>query len=174
MKKDIEIVSEERKCGDLQNMNVVVGSFARKILGKKAFIEADIIHNWSDIVGEEIAQLSKPLRVDFKKDERRNGVLHIEAASGALALELQQKSKIIMDKVNVFFGYEAVSRLKIMQNLQIMKEEKKSLYTDNSEKKLVTEEEENYIRQQLKGINNSELSSVLEQIGQFLVANNKK
>ncbi|MBR4106895.1 MAG: DUF721 domain-containing protein [Alphaproteobacteria bacterium] len=174
MKKDNEIVSKERKCGDLQNMNMVVGSFARKILGKKAFIEADIIHNWHDIVGEEIAQLSRPIKVDFKKDERRNGVLHIEAASGALALELQQKSKIIMDKVNVFFGYEAVSRLKIMQNLQIMKDEKKSLSTDNSEKKLVTAKEENYIRQQLKGINNSELSSALEQIGRFLVVNNKE
>ena len=79
-----------------------------------------------------------------------------------------------MDKVNVFFGYEAVSRLKIMQNLQIMKDEKKSLSTDNSEKKLVTAKEENYIRQQLKGINNSELSSALEQIGRFLVVNNKE
>ncbi len=172
MKNEKEIVSSERRCGDLCSMDAVVGVFARKILGRKAFVEADVIANWGEIVGEELAKLTKPIRIDFKKDERKGGVLYIEAASGALALELQQKSKIVLSKVNVFFGYEAVERLKIMQNLQIAKE--LSLSSDNSEKKLVSEEEENYIRQQLKGINNQELRATLEKLGRAIVANNKK
>lgn len=172
MKKEKEIISLERKCGDLQNMDAVVGSFARKILGKKAFIEADVIGNWENIVGKELAGLTVPKKIEFKKDERRGGVLHIEAASGALALELQQKTKIILSKVNVFFGYEAVERLKIMQNLQVIKNT--PLTSDNSEKKLVSAEEENYIRQQLEGINNSELRATLEKLGRAVIANNKK
>ncbi len=172
MKNEKEIVSLERKCGDLRNMDAVVGAFARKILGKKAFIEADVIANWSDIVGEELAKLTKPIKIEFKKDERKGGVLHIEAASGAMALELQQKSKIVLSKVNVYFGYEAVDRLRIMQNLQIVKNI--SLSSDNSEKKLVSEEEENYIRQQLEGINNPELCVALDKLGRAIVINNKK
>jgi hypoxanthine phosphoribosyltransferase len=54
-------------------------------------------------------------------------------------LELQTKSKFLIDKVNVFFGYQAVAQLKIVQN---------SKQTDNiaqdvikPQKILVTEEE---------------------------------
>lgn len=174
MEKAQDIVSDDRKCGDLQSMDVVVGSFARKILGKKAFIEADIIHNWADIVGKELAELTKPIKIEFKKESRKQGVLHIEAASGALALELQQNSKMVIAKVNVFFGYEAVERIKIVQNLRIMKDKKISLYSDNSEKKLVSKNEENYIRQQVKGINNSELSATLEKLGRSIIIDGEK
>lgn len=169
---ETDIISKTRKCGDLQDMSVVVGSFARKILGKKAFAEADIIRNWEYIVGEELAKLTVPLRIDFKKDDRKDGVLHIEVAGGALALELQQQSKMIKDKVNVFFGYEAINRIKIVQNLQLVKN-KSFLPSDNLEKKLVTKDEENYIKQQLEGISNQELSTRLEEIGRSLVISNK-
>jgi len=167
-----EIITNERKCGDLQSADVVIGSFARKILGKKAFVEADIIRHWNDIVGEEWANLTKPIKVDFKKDERKNGVLLVEAASGAVALELDVKSKIILSKVNTYFGYEAVSRIKLVQNLQIAKNIIKD--TDNSEKKLVTAKEENYIEQQTKGISSPDLRATLNGLGKAILVNNRK
>lgn len=170
MEKDKDFVSLDRRCGDLQGAGVVVGGFARKLLGKKAFIEADVIANWANIVGDELAELTRPIKIEFKKDERRNGVLHIEAASGALALELQQRSTMVLNKVNVFFGYDAVARLKIIQNLQLIKDV--AFVSDNSEKKLVSIEEENYIKQQSAGVKNPELRSALEQLGLALISKN--
>lgn len=167
-----EIVSEERRTGDLQEMSKLLGPLARKMLGKKAFAEADVICNWTQIAGEELAAFSNPLRIDFKKGERTGGILQIEAAGGAFALELQLKSRLLVDKVNTFFGYEAVKGIKIIQNPAAAAKVKQSI--DNSEKKLVTKEEENYIRSLSGGVNSSELSQALQKLGCAVIANSKK
>lgn len=171
-KEQKEIVSSDRKCGDLRDADFVVGGFARKILGKKAFIEADVVSNWAEIAGENLAEFTKPVRIDFKRDERKGGVLHIEAANGASALEAELKSKMIIAKVNTYFGYEAIDRIKIMQNLKIMK--KMVLGSDNFEKKLVSIEQENYIKEQTGKITTSELRDAVEKLGYSILGNIKK
>lgn len=172
MKVKKMIVSEEKRTGDLQNMSNVVGGFARKILGKKAFAEADVICNWQNIAGKDLACFSKPVRIDFKKGERVEGTLFIEVASGAFALEIQSKTKILVDKVNSFFGYAAVNSIKIIQNPAVFFEENANI--KNVEKKLVTIEEENYITDLSKDVKNPELESALQSLGRAVLINNKK
>ncbi len=172
MKQKKEIISDERKTGDLQNICNVLGPITRKMLGKKAFAEADVICNWRDIVGNDMADYSKPVRIDFKKGERSNGVLIVEVAGGAFALEIQSKSKLLIDKVNSFFGYQAVEKIKILQNHSVMK--KRSDYIPSEEKKLVTQEEENYINSLSGGVKTPGLEQALQKLGQAIVINNKK
>ena len=92
--------------------------------------------------------------------------------SEELSLELQLKSKFLIDKVNTYFGYEAVNTLRIVQN------PKCNISCDqlinNNEKVLVTEEEENYIREVSSEIQNSELEHALQRLGCAVIANNKK
>lgn len=172
MKNKKEIVSLERRTGDLQNMSNFLAPFTKKMLGKKAFAEADVICNWKEIVGEETAAYSTPVRIDFRKGERTNGVLVIETCGGAFALELQLKTKIMLDKVNTFFGYQAVEKIKILQNPQKIIDKKQDIQRD--EKKLVTNEEENYIKELSEGLNSSDLSLILERLGKAVLINNKK
>ncbi len=167
-----EIVSVERRTKDLQSIEHLLQPFARKILGKKAFVEADILLNWKEIVGEEIAAFCQPLKIDFKKGERTEGILRVAAASGAFALELQLKSRFLLNKVNTFFGYEAVKELKIVQNPAVVKNSKQTIH--NLEKKLVTEEEETYIRKLSEGLKNPELERILQKLGRAIAADNKK
>ena len=167
-----DIISNERRTGDLQGLNRLLGSLTRKMLGKKAFAEADVLCHWQEIVGEELAAFSQPVKIDFKKGERTQGTLHIETASGAFALELQLKSKILIEKVNVFFGYEAVKALKIIQNPASFSFSKQGVH--KPEKKLVTHEEETYINNLSTGLQHSELSEALQKLGCAVVANNKK
>ena len=96
MKEKKEIVTSERKTGDFQNISGVLAPLARKMIGKKAFAEADVICNWKDIAGEDTANYSTPLRIDFKKGERCGGTLFVETYGGAFALELQAKSKLLI------------------------------------------------------------------------------
>lgn len=172
MKEKKDIFTDERKTGDLQNISGVLMPFVKKLIGKKAFAEADVICNWSNIAGKDVASYSKPLKIDFKKDERTGGTLYVETYGGAFALELQTKSKFLIDKVNVFFGYQAVAQLKIVQN---------SKQTDNiaqdvikPQKVLVTDEEENYIEQASSGLNSNGLSDVLQRLGRAIFNDNKK
>ena len=144
----------------------------RKMLGKKAFAEADVICNWRDIVGDDMADYSKPLRIEFKKTERNNGILVIEVAGGAFALEIQLRSKLLIDKVNTFFGYQAVEKIKILQNPNVL--QKRDNDIPSKEKKLVTQEEENYIKLLSGGVKSSGLEQALQRLGQAIVINNKK
>lgn len=173
MTKEVKgIVRKERICGDLKEMGQIAESLAGRILGKKAFIKADVICHWAEIVGEEWANLAKPLDIEFRKEERKKGVLSVEVASGAIALELELKSKLILAKVNTYFGYEAVERIKIIQNLEMIKNINQS--SDNLEKMLVSKEEENYIMQQADAIVNQSLGLALQNLGKAIFKHNKK
>ena len=171
MKEKKDIISDERRTNDLSDMRSVLDPFARKMLGKKAFAEADVICHWKDIAGEETARFSKPLKIDFKKDERTKGTLWIEISGGAFALEIQSKSKMLINKVNTFFGYEAVSAIKMIQNPAVIEQENSSY---NFEKTLVSQQEEIYINSLSKGLQNTELEKALQKLGQSIVINNKK
>lgn len=153
-------------------MSKILSPLTRKMLGKKAFAEADVICNWGEIAGEELASFSQPLKIEFKKGERTGGILWIEVVGGAFALEVSLKSKILIDKVNTFFGYDAVKSLKIMQNPAMTLKLKQDIH--NPEKKLVTKEEETYIKALSEGVQNPELSEALKRLGCAVAANNKK
>lgn len=54
-----------------------------------------------------------PAQVRFPNKERRDGTL-VLAAPGAARLELQHHTPAIINKVNAFFGYGAVSRIQLV------------------------------------------------------------
>ncbi len=172
MQEKKEIISEERRTKDLQSIERLLQPFARKMLGKKAFAEADVLLNWKDIAGEEMASFCQPVQIDFKKGERTGGVLRVEAAGGAFALEVQLRSRFLINKVNTFFGYEAVKEIKIIQNPAVAKNLIQPIY--NSEKKLVTDEEETYIKSLSEGIKHPELEKILQKLGRSIAADNKR
>jgi hypothetical protein len=86
----------------------------RRTLGRHGLAEGGLIADWSSIVGAMIAERSLPLRLSFTGGERREGTLHVRV-SGALALELQHLEPQILERINGFFGYRAVGRLRIHQ-----------------------------------------------------------
>lgn len=167
-----EIISAQRRTGDLQNMGKILSPLTRRMLGKRAFAEADVICNWAEIAGAELASFSVPAKIDFKKGERTNGVLWIEVAGGAFALEVSLKSKMLIEKVNTFFGYDAVKSLKIVQNPAVGVKMKQDIH--NPEKILVTKEEETYIESLSGDMQNPELGEALLRLGCAVMANNKK
>jgi hypothetical protein len=86
----------------------------RRTLGRHGLAEGGLIADWTAIVGAMIAERSLPLRLSFAGGERREGTLHVRV-SGALALELQHLEPQILERINGYFGYRAVGRLKIHQ-----------------------------------------------------------
>ncbi|MGE0120784.1 MAG: DUF721 domain-containing protein [Dongiaceae bacterium] len=86
----------------------------RKTLGRHGLAEGGLITDWAAIVGPMIAERSLPLRLSFAGGERNDGTLHVRVA-GALALELQHLAPQIIERINGYFGYRAVARLRIHQ-----------------------------------------------------------
>lgn len=80
---------------------------------RQGFAEPALIQGWAEIVGPDLAAESTPIRLVAGKDGT-GGTLHIRV-SGPLALELQHLQPQVLERVNGYFGYRAVSRLALRQ-----------------------------------------------------------
>jgi hypothetical protein len=88
------------------------------VLKQQGFASAEILARWKDIAGSEIAAVSEPLKINWprpigdKEPEPATLVLRVE---GPAALEIQHMSAVILERVNRFFGWQAIGRIALRQ-----------------------------------------------------------
>lgn len=172
MKKEKNIISNERRADGLSPFFVDISNLGAKLLGKQGLMEMKLLTSWKNIVGDELSQYSMPERISFKKDMRTDGTLHLFVLSGAFAIEIGHKSPIILEKINTFFGYNAISQIKITQNESAFFDINDTKFEDNKDKKLVSSEQQNYIKQITEDIKNPELKKRLISLGINIFKNN--
>ncbi|MGE3304185.1 MAG: DUF721 domain-containing protein [Hyphomonadaceae bacterium] len=100
--------------GGVRHLAALLPRLTRTALGKRGFAEGGIVADWPAIVGPELAAMSLPERLSFPQGARGDGTLQVRAA-GAMALELQHLEPVLIERINGYFGYRAVARLKIRQ-----------------------------------------------------------
>ena len=84
----------------------------KKIIKKKGHIFSETLNNWKYIVGNEIFKICYP---KLFKNSNKFGVstLHVMVKRGH-EIDLEYSKKEIMDKMNSFFGYTVVEKLKFI------------------------------------------------------------
>lgn len=107
-----------RKPGDRigysRSVAELVPAAGRKAFRRFGFVETSIVARWGEIVGPAYAAHSTPESLRFPYGKRSGGTLRL-SVSGAHALMLQHVEPQIIERVNRFFGYDAVSRIAIQQ-----------------------------------------------------------
>lgn len=106
-----------------------VGAFVPKVTAavfeKYGFHSAEIMSSWETIVGADIARLTRPETikwprgarspVDAEDGGRSAGATLVVASDPAFALEVSYRHAEIMDRINRYFGYRAVTQIKVHQ-----------------------------------------------------------
>ncbi len=87
----------------------------RAIFGKRGFADGAILKDWPTIAGEHLARHSLPEKVFNPKGARTGGILHLRIDKGSMATELQHLEPLLIERINGYFGFRAVDRLKITQ-----------------------------------------------------------
>ena len=84
----------------------------KKVINKKGHIYSETLNNWKYIVGENLFKICYP---KIFKNSNRFGVstLLIMVKRGH-EVDLEYSKKKIMDKMNSFFGYAVVEKLKFI------------------------------------------------------------
>ena len=84
----------------------------KKIIKKKGHIFSETLNNWKYIVGDDLFKICYPKSF---KNSNKFGVstLQIMVKRGH-EIDLEYSKKIIMDKMNSFFGYAVVEKLKFI------------------------------------------------------------
>ena len=85
---------------------------------KQGFASTELVTRWSEIVGAEIATHSEPEKIQWSRPhdgqtpEPGTLVLRVE---GPTAIEIQHLSGVVLERVNRFFGWQAVGSLRLRQ-----------------------------------------------------------
>jgi hypothetical protein len=92
------------------------------VLTRRGFGLTGLVLYWDDLVGEELAALSRPVRIQWPF--RQNGApgqgkpapaALIVRAEPSCALEIQHLAPVIVERVNAQFGWRCIARLVLMQ-----------------------------------------------------------
>jgi len=108
-----------------------VGAFAARLLDPVArargFATTTLLSEWAAIAGAELAAFTMPDRVVWPRRQgdgedagvprgwRPDGATLILRVEGPRAIEVQHRADKIIERVNTYFGYRAVTELRILQ-----------------------------------------------------------
>lgn len=85
---------------------------------QQGFASSELITRWGDIVGPEIAAHSEPMKIQWPRttgDDETEPATLVLRVEGPAAIEIQHLSAVILERVNRFFGWQAVGRLALRQ-----------------------------------------------------------
>ncbi len=103
-----------RRAG-LRALAVSLPRVTKRLFGKRGFAEGGLAADWPGIVGAELATHCRPGKLAFARAaERREGTLTLRVEA-PFATEVQHLAPQIMERINGYFGYRAVARLRLKQ-----------------------------------------------------------
>ncbi len=94
----------------------IVPDIGRAAFRRFGFVQSSIVSRWREIVGDRYAAVSSPESIRFPAGKRSDGVLNL-IVEGAHAPMMQHVAPVIVERVNRFFGYQAVARVAFRQGL---------------------------------------------------------
>ena len=108
----------DRRPSPAKPLAAVLGKTFNEVFAKQGFASRELVTRWSEIAGAQIAAHSQPQKIQWprpvegQQSEPATLVLRVE---GSMALEIQHSSDAIIERVNRFFGWQAVGRLALRQ-----------------------------------------------------------
>ncbi|MBQ4472424.1 MAG: DUF721 domain-containing protein [Alphaproteobacteria bacterium] len=115
MSENFKVEPRSRKYEGLAELTKEVATITKDVMGERGFVGIDLITNWTDIIGAELAQGVLPVRLTFPMKQRSNGALHVRTAGGPFALLFEHQKNRVIERINTYFGYPAISEIRIVQ-----------------------------------------------------------
>jgi hypothetical protein len=99
----------------------VIGRALAPACRRRGFATADLVAHWPDIVGPAYAETTAPERLSWPRrpqgledEDPEPGLLTVRC-SGGVALRLTHELPIVVERINMFFGWRCVGRIRIVQ-----------------------------------------------------------
>jgi hypothetical protein len=132
------------------------------------FIQSSVVTRWPDIVGPTHARICMPEAIRFPPGEKRDGILQLVVVP-AHAPMISHVIPEIIERVNRFFGYSAVAKVKIRQGAVQPPADERRPTAPPSLKPIPVE-----LGDSLRDIGDPELRAVLESLARSLGTNEEE
>lgn len=85
---------------------------------KRGFVETRLLTHWREVVGAEIAELCRPVRVSYAGGGF--GATLTLLTNGAFAPIVEARREEIRERINAVYGYNAITRIRVTQSSAAM------------------------------------------------------
>lgn len=163
-----------RKGKSIVRIAEVANRLIDPILAKRAGMNTLLLGAWDELVGQQFVGCTRPERIRWPRQDGSDeagggfspGVLTI-ACEGSRALFLMHQEAELVGRVNAFFGFPAISKIRVVQKAVATPATKPVLRPlDNLEKKRLSD--------MLADIEDPRLRQVLQRLGQGVIARRPK
>jgi hypothetical protein len=107
-------VYERPRGGPAKPIADLMPQIGRAAFRRFGFVQSSVVTRWPEIVGPRHAQVCMPEAIRFPPGEKSEGILQLVVLPAHAPL-IQHVIPEIMERVNRFFGYKAVVRVKLRQ-----------------------------------------------------------
>jgi hypothetical protein len=110
-------MSKPRSTG-AKPLSVLLSNVFSDAYAKQGFAARELVTRWAEIVGADIAAHCEPLKMQWPRPvegQKAQPAILVLRVEGPTALEIQHASDVILERVNRFFGWNAVGRLALRQ-----------------------------------------------------------
>jgi hypothetical protein len=96
----------------------LLGKTLNERFAQQGFASRELVTRWADIAGAEIATHSEPVKIQWPQavgDDPPEPATLVLRVEGPVAIEIQHLSAVIIERVNRFFGWQAINRIALRQ-----------------------------------------------------------
>jgi hypothetical protein len=154
-----------------RSLSDLVPGLTKDILGKKSLLFGKMLSEWQHIAGAEVAAKTTPLELKYAKklDKKSQATLHL-AVQSAYALELSYQKALLIERLNMFFGYPAIKDIKMVQQDNIMGNKKPLV----APQRPLTMQEDRVLSEMVAGIQENDLQMALKNLGKAITSRQSK
>ena len=134
----------------LRSFKDILPSKVKKLINKKGQIYSEILDNWRYFVGNELFDISYPK--SFKNENKLGSSCLTVMLKRGNEVDFEYSKSAIIQKINSFFGYDAVQNIKLVSF-----EEKNKEFKENQSINDVTK---NKYKKQIYDIKNEKIKSL--------------
>jgi hypothetical protein len=153
---------ERPRGGQARAISDLMPEIGRTAFRRFGFVQSSVVTRWPEIVGPRHARVCAPEAIRFPPGEKSDGILQLVVVP-AHAPIIQHVVPEIIERVNRFFGYKAVAKVKLRQG-EVKRPSSQEPATAPTSLKPIPME----LGESLRDIGDPELKAVLESLARSL------
>lgn len=85
------------------------------VCGKAGFSVVEVVTHWDEIVGPDLAPRSLPMKLQWARGGETEPATLVVRVEGAYAIEMQYAAPVVIERINIYFGWRCVGRIALRQ-----------------------------------------------------------